>query len=222
MMKNSVMYMLEENAERCPEKTALADEQRKLTYLQYLDMSVALAGEILHNPLMSRVDAGEGALEDTGAAGDDSRVRCRPIGVWIDRNILSIAAFMGIAYSGNFYVPLDPALPAGRLSVILDELCPLMLLDARETGGELPVQAHVPVIDVREFFDRRMEEGTQDLPEVLSAAKALRSGIIDTDPLYAIFTSGSTGRIHRRTQGSSGSPQVCHGSDRGVRGSLWF
>ena len=193
MMKNSVMYMLEENAERCPEKTAIADEQRKLTYLQYLDMSVALAGEILHNPLMSRVDAGEGALEDTGAAGDDSRVRCRPIGVWIDRNILSIAAFMGIAYSGNFYVPLDPALPAGRLSVILDELCPLMLLDARETGGELPVQANVPVIDVREFFDRRMEEGTQDLPEVLSAAKALRSGIIDTDPLYAIFTSGSTG-----------------------------
>ena len=193
-MKNSVMYMLERNAQQCPEKTALADEQRKLTYLQYLDMSAALAKEIIKNPVMSaRVDAGEEAAGDAGLAGDDSRVRCRPIGVWIDRNILSIAAFMGIAYSGNFYVPLDPALPAGRLSVIIDELCPLMLLDARETAGELPVQADVPVIDVREFYEKRIGQGTQELSEVLSEAKALRSGIIDTDPLYAIFTSGSTG-----------------------------
>ncbi len=188
-MKNAVMYMLEKNAESYPGKSALADEQRRLTYLEYLDMSVSLAAEILKDPVMRKDDS----AEDTGLCGDDSRVRCRPIGVFIDRNILSITAFMGIAYSGNFYVPLDPALPAGRLSVIIEELSPLMLLDARDSDGELPVQVKVPVIDVREIFKKRTTEGPGKLPDLLADAAALRSGIIDTDPLYAIFTSGSTG-----------------------------
>ena len=176
--------MLEENVRRFPDKSALADEFRSFTYREYLDGAVK-AAECIGRTLM-----GDDAFcaEAFGARLDG---RCRPVGVLIDRNALSVIAFLGIAYSGNFYVPLDPALPAGRLQVILQELDPVMLLDARENPGELPVSCQVPVLAVGPLL-----EGAPfctDSDELLKKAETLRAGMIDTDPLYAIFTSGSTG-----------------------------
>jgi len=230
-LKNTVMYMLEENVLRSPEKKALADEFRSLTYREYLALAVCTAKKI-------RDLAGPAACpqkEQPQAEGKDpggtalpfclGAQASRPVGVLIDRSVLSIAAFMGIAYSGNFYVPLDPALPAGRLSIILEELSPVMLVDAREKPGELPVSCDVPVFTMLDLLKGQTcadlpggIEGTkpcpaglqpQDIPgtenaenapgtenaveALVETAAALRSGIIDTDPLYAIFTSGSTG-----------------------------
>lgn len=183
-MKNTVMNMLEENVRRFPDKSALADEFRSFTYREYLDGAVKAA------ECIGRTLSGDNAFcaETFGARLDG---RCRPVGVLIDRNALSVIAFLGIAYSGNFYVPLDPALPAGRLQVILQELDPVMLLDARENPGELPVSCQVPVLAVGPLL-----EGAPfctDSDELLKKAETLRAGMIDTDPLYAIFTSGSTG-----------------------------
>ena len=190
-MKNTILAMLEYHAEKTPEKTALADENRKISYGEYLNISVALAREIVRK-LSSGAD---------DAKGPGTEVRCRPVGVFIDRNILSVCAFMGVAYSGNFYVPLDPALPAGRLSMILEELSPVLLIDAREISGELPVPVTAPVLDLTSGFEKYRSAGTTSCEEgpaagqedAVSAARQLRSGLIDTDPLYAIFTSGSTG-----------------------------
>ena len=237
-MRNTVMYMLEENVLRFPAKKALADEFRSLTYRDYLSLAVSAAEKILEQ--ISSVPRPQGA-EPEAEGKDTARTALpsgpgaqtsRPVGVLIDRSVLSIAAFMGIAYSGNFYVPLDPALPAGRLSIILQELSPAMLVDARETPGELPIPCDAPVLTMRDLLadlpctdqsGGRMEAGevpaggTEKVPaegtgaripglqpqqrpsaecaedRLVERARALRRGIIDTDPLYAIFTSGSTG-----------------------------
>ena len=198
-----MLSILEEDVRRFPDKTALADENRSLTYREYLLSAVRIAQKIRETV------PGEGGV-----------LRCRPVGVLIDRNILSITAFLGIAYSGNFYVPLDPALPAGRLEMIMAELSPVMLVDAREsTGGgksgskqtsapaaagenvpasvpgSLPVSCEVPVLALESFCGEFLGEkpASEDLQELLLEARALRAGLVDTDPLYAIFTSGSTG-----------------------------
>ena len=236
-MKNTILAFLEENVSRTPDKTAVADEFRSLTWRAYLTAALRAAGRI---------------REMTGA--DAAPVGSRPVGVLIDRNIISIAAFIGIAYSGNFYVPLDPALPAGRLEMILGELSPVMLVDAREpaeASGQtadsmkasapagnaflaadarpqaparpLPVACNVPVLDMyalcADLFTERTGDTENPAAGALNAsgdagnaagadvnsaadqavqalirdAQAMRSGLIDTDPLYAIFTSGSTG-----------------------------
>ena len=235
--KNTILAFLEENVSRTPDKTAVADEFRSLTWRAYLTAALRAAGRI---------------REMTGA--DAAPVGSRPVGVLIDRNIISIAAFIGIAYSGNFYVPLDPALPAGRLEMILGELSPVMLVDAREpaeASGQtadsmkasapagnavlaadarpqaparpLPVACNVPVLDMyalcADLFTERTGDTENPAAGALNAsgdagnaagadvnsaadqavqalirdAQAMRSGLIDTDPLYAIFTSGSTG-----------------------------
>ena len=236
-MKNTILAFLEENAGRTPDKTAVADEFRSLTWRGYLAAALRAAGRI---------------REMTG--GDFLQAGSRPVGVLIDRNIISVAAFIGIAYSGNFYVPLDPALPAGRLEMILRELSPVMLVDAREpaeASGQtadsmkasapagnavlaadarpqaparpLPVACNVPVLDMyaicADLFTERTGDTENPAAGALNAsgdagnaagadvnsaadqavqalirdAQAMRSGLIDTDPLYAIFTSGSTG-----------------------------
>ena len=199
-MKNAVMAMLEENAQRFPDKIALADEFRQMSYREYLTAAVLVARAI--TPQLCAQAALRAGVPADGV--DPQAVRCNPVGVLIDRNVLSVASFMGIAYTGNFYVPLDPELPAVRMSTILQELSPLLLIDARETPGPLPVPVDVPVLDVRTMFPvpgeiseensgKAEESSAEDLEAFLQEARELRGMIVDTDPLYAVFTSGSTG-----------------------------
>ena len=199
-MKNAVMAMLEENAQRFPDKIALADEFRQMSYREYLTAAVLVARAI--TPQLCAQAALRAAVPADGV--DPQAVRCNPVGVLIDRNVLSVASFMGIAYTGNFYVPLDPELPAVRMTTILQELSPLLLIDARETPGPLPVPVDVPVLDVRTMFPvpgeiseensgKAEESSAEDLEAFLQEARELRGMIVDTDPLYAVFTSGSTG-----------------------------
>ena len=89
-MKNTILAFLEENVSRTPDKTAVADEFRSLTWRAYLTAALRAAGRI---------------REMTGA--DAAPVGSRPVGVLIDRNIISIAAFIGIAYSGIILVSAD-------------------------------------------------------------------------------------------------------------------
>jgi non-ribosomal peptide synthetase component F len=52
----------------------------------------------------------------------------QPIAVLIDRDIASPISFLGIAYSGNFYVPIDSSLPIHRINLILETTNPSAIL----------------------------------------------------------------------------------------------
>ena len=159
-MYTNVLRYLERDAQEFPDKLALADESHKLTYREYL-----CAAQTIGTYLASHVAKGQTR---------------RPVAVLIDRNVYSVLAFMGCLYSGNFYVPVDPSMPAERVRLILDSVSPLCLLDARESGK--PWDGAVKVTDM-------LEDGTAE-PELM---KRMLDQTIDLDPLYAIFTSGSTG-----------------------------
>ena len=44
------------------------------------------------------------------------------------QNIESLVSFMAIAYSGNFYVPIDIQMPKERIKLILKTLNPLAVV----------------------------------------------------------------------------------------------
>lgn len=159
-MVRNVLEYLERSAEKYPDKIALEDEHGSLTYSEYLAQAKKIASYLLKN--------------------DAKGMRCRPIAVIIDRNIRSITAFMGIAYSGNFYVPIDNTMPAERVKLIYDTLDPAAVIDAR-SNTETPVEGAIS------FEDMIAGDADEEL------LKAVRENAIDTDPLYGIFTSGSTG-----------------------------
>ena len=159
-MTYSVLQYLEQSERRVPEKLALDDGTERLTYRQYAE-SARKIGTFIARKTEGRTNA--------------------PVAVLIDRNVRSVCAFLGVVYSGNFYVPIDMTMPESRVNLILGTLQPVLALDARGAEGPLPFAA--------ESYEKILEETEAD-GALLGRIQADR---IDTDPLYAIFTSGSTG-----------------------------
>lgn len=164
-MTINILQLLEGTVKRCPDKIALSDDKRSLTFSQWQAQAQSI-GTHLTERLQGR--------------------RNSPVIVMVDRDIQGLVTAMGVVYSGNFYVPVDGRSPLERLQSIIDTLQPpaiiyynpqqLQLLQKTAyTGLLIPADeaAETPV----------------DAPRL----KAIRNGAIDTDPLYAIFTSGSTG-----------------------------
>ncbi len=157
-MITNILEYLERSAQNVPEQCALADEADSVTYAQLLDQARRIGTNL----------ASRGEWKN------------RPIAVLIDRNMRSVILFMGIVYSGNFYVPIDPTMPAKRIELILDTLNPVAVITSIP-GKKLEGRA------VTEMEDCLSGEADEALLE------RIRCSSIDTDPLYAIFTSGSTG-----------------------------
>lgn len=173
-MKN-VLEFLEEAESRFPGKPVITDEKTELTY---------------HSMLMMSKQIGTALLEQLQAVTDYGICRNTPIAVLLDKSAASLAAFLGIAYSGNFYIMLDVEMPAPRMQVILKTLsCTVILTDENHRTQAVSLleksEAKSRILILEEIF------GEPRINEDLLFK--IRNSMTDTDPLYALFTSGSTG-----------------------------
>ncbi len=103
----------------------------------------------------------------------------KPIGVFADREAASVGRFLGVLYSHNFYVPIDPDLPDKKLRMILDD-SQFKAIVGNENNRERLIQAGYKGAYISE------NDLTEELYEDLSAERS--------EPAYMIYTSGSTGR----------------------------
>ncbi len=120
---------------------------------------------------------GSSILERVGAR--------KPIVVYMEKDSRNIAAFMGAAYSGGFYVPLDSKMPIDRINIILNTLNPEVIIYDDKTKKYLDL---LNTNCLKLSYDEISQADPND--EKLNSA---RNQMIDTDPLYILFTSGSTG-----------------------------
>lgn len=161
-MRASVLEWLEKAAVNFADKTAIVDEQESYTYKEYHDKAVGIAQAII-------------------ATGMGSK---KPVVVYLNKSVKVLASFMGIAYTGNFYSPIDIDMPAQRVNRILEVLEPEVVITTNE---------------LKEEFSQFDYQGTyliyEDIMPVENsgAVKSAMEKIIDTDLLYVLFTSGSTG-----------------------------
>lgn len=156
-MKNVLEY-LEASARLYPDKVLFADETNSVTYSEFEAEAKKIA---------------------CGISQRISNAKSKPIIVYIDRSIESLKAFFGIIYSGNFYVPVDAALPEMRKNLIKETLNPVLEIgtDALSTTNEtIESIGNLQKVDIDD-----------------TVIEKIRENQIDTDPLYTIFTSGSTG-----------------------------
>ncbi|MDB9315792.1 amino acid adenylation domain-containing protein [Spirulina sp. CS-785/01] len=105
------------------------------------------------------------------------------VGVCIDRTPDLIIALLAILKAGGAYVPLDPTYPAHRLSLMIEDAQPSLLLTQKHLLPQLPdSQAHVLCMDTD--GDRFAQESRENpVSDVTPAHLA-----------YVIYTSGSTGK----------------------------
>ncbi len=105
------------------------------------------------------------------------------VAVYLERSTTLPVALMGILKAGAAYLPLDPALPAGRIRFMLEDAGVELVLTQQSLMNSLPA-AGCAVATVEDLLSRK----------VPPAEKQLLSEPAPLDGLaYVIFTSGSTG-----------------------------
>jgi len=161
-MQNNVTKWLDETAITYPDKVAIVDSCNELTWKEYREKSLGIAQAIL--------DKGYGFK--------------KPVVVYLEKSAAVLCSFMGIAYSGNFYSPIDTDMPAARANKILEILEPGLVITTQELKSE---------------FEKLDYDGDYLFYEEISGCdkseeiERMQANIIDTDLLYVLFTSGSTG-----------------------------
>jgi amino acid adenylation domain-containing protein len=104
------------------------------------------------------------------------------VGVYTERSLNMLVAFLAILKAGGVYVPLDPALPKERLAYILSDSQVSILLTQENLVAELSEQStHIVCLDV-------------DVEKISKHSDLNLLNVLTSDNLaYIIYTSGSTG-----------------------------
>lgn len=131
-------------------------------------------GSLTYSDLDTRSKAWAGWLISRGLGAGDNILVC------VDRTIELPAILLGILRAGACYVPVDPALPADRVAIIVED-----------SGSKAAVTDRANTHLIPEAFSDRTFL-VESLPE-LTEYHALPSWNPD-DLAYLLFTSGSTGR----------------------------
>lgn len=162
-MQTNILEYLEVTAARLPDKLAFSDGRDGVTFAELLCASRAVGSALL------RRGVGRG----------------RPIAVLMEKHPTVPAAFWGCVYAGDYYVPLDPAMPARRMECILETVgAEYLIVDAE---GERLAAALQRRMTVLRYADLVAETVDGD------ALAEVRAAQLDIDPIYVVFTSGSTG-----------------------------
>ena len=131
----------------------------------------------------------------------------RPVAVLADRSIETIVAMLAVFAAGAVYLPIDKALPKGRIHAILNDSHPAAALCASEERPLLP--AGLPALPLE------WKEASRPDPEAFIKYDA--TGYDDADPAHSAAYLIYYLRFNRSSQRGS----VALGRDRPVGGSAF-
>jgi len=172
--------LLRSSARKDPERIAVEDGDRSITYRE-LDR---LSNKLAH------------LLIDLGVRRGDR------VGFYLDKSVESVAAIYGILKSGAAYVPFDPQAPAARLAYIASNAGLQVLvtgIEKQPVWGALAGGADLRHLVVMNSSERTFDDVTPDI-NVLTRSdvearpdEELRIPQVHHDLAYILYTSGSTG-----------------------------
>jgi enterobactin synthetase component F len=156
-----VHELFEEQTQRTPGRVAVTYEQQRLTYRELNER----ADRIAHHLSLAGV-------------GPDDRV-----GLYVERSLEMVVGLLGILKAGGAYVPLDPNYPQDRVTFILDDCQPAVLLTQESLHHRLRLpNTKILCVDA--------------LPILRADVERMRStkNRQTSDLAYVLYTSGSTGQ----------------------------
>ncbi len=165
-MKHTVIEYLIHTIARYGDKSAIIDGEKQLTFRE-LSTNSKKIGYYLHL---------------------NYKIVGKPVAVVLPKSMESILAFMGILYSGNFYVPIDEQLPVLRLKSIMDNLQPMAVITTGEYEEKLLAAgiSREQLVIISNVISSENQYDDKVLEVILEK-------VVDVDPVYIIYTSGSTG-----------------------------
>lgn len=155
-----VHQFFEQQVRRTPDATAVVFEGESLSY----DQLNRRANQVAHRLAGMGVKAGS------------------LVGLYTRRSLDLLVGALAIQKAGGGYVPLDPAYPADRIALYIEDSGAPVIIAQSELVADLPDhKAQVLVIDADDAIAQQPETD-------------LSSGVQPSDIAYMIYTSGSTGR----------------------------
>lgn len=164
-MKINLIELFEETVKCYPQKVAVIDKDREITFSALHQQSLRLASRLISMGIGQN----------------------KPVGVFLDKSIESVYANLGILYAGDFYMNLDIKTPAERIRNIIQLVEPAAIIST--TRQIKPIEGIIPSTTQVILLDEADETADVDATAILRCL----STIIDTDPSCIINTSGSTG-----------------------------
>lgn len=158
-----VTNYLDRTVERYPDKVAFVDQQREITFFGLKDEALHIACKLIESGYFKQ-----------------------PVLIFMEKSVSLVSAFIGVAYSGNFYSPIDTKMPKDRIKKIIDILRPTVVIT--DTVHKEQVSGFIENCELL-IFEDLINGFVGDIFQV----KQTVDRIIDTDVLYVLFTSGSTG-----------------------------
>lgn len=157
-----IHHLVEQQVDLSPDAVAAQAGERRWTYRE-LDRA---ANQVAHR------------LRELGV-----RPELR-VGICLPRSLEMLAAMLGVFKAGGVYVPLDSALPAHRLHLLIQDADPTVILsDAR----------HESLFDGLPVRTVGLEAGDLE-PAGDRPAHRVESTVVPGNAAYILYTSGSTGR----------------------------
>jgi amino acid adenylation domain-containing protein len=157
---DNVIRLFEIQARRTPEAVAVSDERRQLTYAQ----------------LDARAHQIAAVLRDRGAGPE------RLVGICLHPGVNMVAAMLAVLKTGGGYVCLDPSLPTARLSLIVADARPVVIV-TDEPNSAVTAGFEVPTLNL---------DADQDIIDSQTSVSGLTE-VSGEQVAYVIYTSGSTG-----------------------------
>ena len=105
-MRINLIELFEESVKKYPQKVAVIEKEREITFSDLREQAIMLAQRIIYG----------GTCQN------------RPVAVFLDKSIESVYSDLGIIYSGNFYMNLDIKTPAERIRNILKLVEPRFII----------------------------------------------------------------------------------------------
>ena len=161
-MQTHVLDYLREIVKTVPDKMAYSNGKESLTFREVYGQSRAI-----------------------GTFLSDSGIYREPVAIFMNKHPKMAAAFFGVIWGGNYYVPVDVEMPESRIHLILENIrAKVMICDA----GTVEVAERMAFDGKIVLYDEICHTGIKEaiLQEIYEKA-------LDTDPIYIVFTSGSTG-----------------------------
>src|SRR5574344_2335465 len=159
---NNILEYLEQTVKTHSDKLAYSNGEQSMTF-----------NELYHNARAIGC-----AISKTGCYKE-------PIIIFMDKSPATVAAFMGVIYSGNYYVPIDEEMPKTRIDLIISGLNPKQIICSKDVAEQIHQYTACKNILV---YEDLIKESIDD-----TLLMDIRLKQIDTDPIYIVFTSGSTG-----------------------------
>jgi len=178
MFKASIDY-IKENAEKHPNKTAVRIEDTSVTYKE----------------LIGRVHILSNHIMDKGVQLQEYIV------VYLDRSIDCIVSLLTVSNIGCVFVPIDPVHSKSRISYILKDIEPSLVLSTTDLAEDLDFPRHkIVTVDTLDLTQ-------QDYQPV-------NMPILPAFGMYVLYTSGTTGNPKGVLVNHGGVENLLYGTKR--------